>query len=181
MRRAAGALHFPPPPIQPYQSWATGNPAQPFAAAGPLCAPPTSRCRAHYLKAAVSCGGRLAIICSMPQPRSVVSSAKLIAICTLVSRVTGLARDILLAQAFGLGWVQDAFSYAFQFPNLFRRPFGEGALAPFSSHTANYNTRRGIAARRRPTEPSRHRGEQPVLIRADSASSRLRKTRRVDR
>ncbi len=66
----------------------------------------------------------------MPQPRSVVSSAKLIAICTLVSRVTGLARDILLAQAFGLGWVQDAFSYAFQFPNLFRRLFGEGALAP---------------------------------------------------
>lgn len=66
----------------------------------------------------------------MPGARSVVSSAKLIALCTLVSRVTGLARDILLAQAFGLGWVQDAFSYAFQVPNLFRRLFGEGAMAP---------------------------------------------------
>jgi putative peptidoglycan lipid II flippase len=66
----------------------------------------------------------------MAARRSVVSSAKLIAICTLVSRVTGLARDILLARAFGLGWVQDAFSYAFQFPNLFRRLFGEGAMAP---------------------------------------------------
>jgi len=66
----------------------------------------------------------------MPPSRSVVSSAKLIAVCTLLSRITGLVRDILLAQAFGLGWVQDAFSYAFQFPNLFRRLFGEGALAP---------------------------------------------------
>ncbi|MBK9127006.1 MAG: murein biosynthesis integral membrane protein MurJ [Phycisphaerales bacterium] len=61
---------------------------------------------------------------------SVVSSAKLIAVCTLASRVTGLARDVLLAQAFGLGWVQDAFSYAFQLPNLLRRLFGEGAMAP---------------------------------------------------
>ena len=66
----------------------------------------------------------------MVAQRSVVSSAKAIAVCTLVSRVTGLARDILLAQAFGLGWVQDAFSYAFAFPNLFRRLFGEGAMAP---------------------------------------------------
>jgi putative peptidoglycan lipid II flippase len=66
----------------------------------------------------------------MGASRSVVSSAKLIAVCTLLSRVTGLARDILLAQAFGLAWVQDAFSYAFQFPNLFRRLFGEGAMAP---------------------------------------------------
>lgn len=66
----------------------------------------------------------------MPAQRSVVSSAKLIAVCTLTSRVTGLVRDILLAQAFGLGWVQDAFSYAFQFPHVFRRLFGEGAMAP---------------------------------------------------
>jgi putative peptidoglycan lipid II flippase len=66
----------------------------------------------------------------MSANRSVVSSAKLIAVCTLVSRITGLARDILLAQAFGIGWVQDAFSYAFQVPNLFRRLFGEGAMAP---------------------------------------------------
>ncbi len=66
----------------------------------------------------------------MSAARSVVSSAKLIAVCTLISRVSGLVRDVLLAQAFGLGWVQDAFSYAFQFPNLFRRLFGEGAMAP---------------------------------------------------
>lgn len=66
----------------------------------------------------------------MSSSRPVLSDAKRIAACTLVSRVTGLARDVLLAQAFALSWVQDAFSYAFQIPNLFRRLFGEGAMAP---------------------------------------------------
>jgi putative peptidoglycan lipid II flippase len=47
---------------------------------------------------------------------------------TLVSRVTGLGRDALLARAFGAGPVLDAFNFAFQVPNLFRRLFGEGAL-----------------------------------------------------
>lgn len=65
----------------------------------------------------------------MPAQRSVVSSAKLIAVCTLLSRITGLVRDVLLARAFGLAWVQDAWIYAFQVPNLFRRLFGEGAMA----------------------------------------------------
>ncbi len=65
----------------------------------------------------------------MASERSVVSSAKLIAICTLLSRITGLAREMLLAQSFGLRWVLDAFNYGFQVPNLFRRLFGEGAMA----------------------------------------------------
>ena len=65
----------------------------------------------------------------MPTERPVISSAKRIGLCTLVSRVTGLIRDMLLVQTFGLSWVQDAFNYAFQFPNLFRRLFGEGAVA----------------------------------------------------
>jgi len=58
-----------------------------------------------------------------------LGSAKLIAVCTLLSRITGLARDIVLNRAFGQGWVQDAFNYGFQVPNLFRRLFGEGALS----------------------------------------------------
>ncbi len=65
----------------------------------------------------------------MSNPRGVLSSAKLIAVCTLLSRVTGLVRDMQLAYLFGLGYAQDAFNYAFQVPNLFRRLFGEGALA----------------------------------------------------
>ncbi|HEY3245106.1 MAG TPA: murein biosynthesis integral membrane protein MurJ [Phycisphaerae bacterium] len=58
-----------------------------------------------------------------------VGSAKIIAGWTLVSRITGLARDILLNAAFGQTWIQDAFNYGFLIPNLFRRLFGEGALS----------------------------------------------------
>ncbi|MBU0639162.1 MAG: murein biosynthesis integral membrane protein MurJ [Planctomycetes bacterium] len=65
----------------------------------------------------------------MSAPRPVISSAIRIGLCTLTSRITGLARDMLLVQIFALSWVQDAFNYAFLLPNLFRRLFGEGALA----------------------------------------------------
>lgn len=58
-----------------------------------------------------------------------LSSARVVAICTLLSRITGLARDIVMNRYYGQGWVQDAFNYGFQVPNLFRRLFGEGALA----------------------------------------------------
>lgn len=47
---------------------------------------------------------------------------------TMVSRVLGFARDILIAAALGTGFVADAFFVAFRFPNLFRRLFGEGAF-----------------------------------------------------
>ncbi len=48
---------------------------------------------------------------------------------TLSSRVLGLYRDRLLAVSFGGSVLLDAFILAFQIPNLFRRLFGEGALA----------------------------------------------------
>lgn len=47
---------------------------------------------------------------------------------TLVSRVTGFVRDILIAALLGAGPVADAFFVAFQLPNFFRRLTGEGAL-----------------------------------------------------
>lgn len=47
---------------------------------------------------------------------------------TLVSRVLGFARDMVIARAIGIGWVADAWAVAFRFPNLFRRLLGEGAL-----------------------------------------------------
>lgn len=61
--------------------------------------------------------------------KSTLSNALTLGRWTLVSRVTGLARDMLLAQTLGARWVYDAFLYAFQLPNLMRRLFGEGALA----------------------------------------------------
>src|SRR5262245_55105706 len=47
---------------------------------------------------------------------------------TLISRVFGFLRDILIAATLGTGAVADAFFVAFRFPNLFRRLFGEGAF-----------------------------------------------------
>ncbi|MEQ8814898.1 MAG: murein biosynthesis integral membrane protein MurJ [Thalassobaculum sp.] len=47
---------------------------------------------------------------------------------TLVSRVTGFVRDILIAALLGAGPVADAFFVAFKLPNFFRRLTGEGAL-----------------------------------------------------
>jgi len=48
---------------------------------------------------------------------------------TLLSRVFGFIRDILIANFLGAGTVADAFFVAFRFPNLFRRLFAEGAFS----------------------------------------------------
>lgn len=47
---------------------------------------------------------------------------------TLISRVLGFVRDVLMAAYLGSGPVADAFFVAFRFPNLFRRWFAEGAF-----------------------------------------------------
>jgi putative peptidoglycan lipid II flippase len=48
---------------------------------------------------------------------------------TLISRLLGFARDVLLAAALGAGPIADAFFAALRFPNLFRRLFAEGAFS----------------------------------------------------
>ena len=48
---------------------------------------------------------------------------------TLVSRVTGFLRDIVMAAVLGAGPVADAFLVAFRLPNHFRAIFAEGAFA----------------------------------------------------
>jgi putative peptidoglycan lipid II flippase len=48
---------------------------------------------------------------------------------TLLSRLTGLGRDVVLAAVFGTGEALAAFMIAFTAPNLLRRLLGEGALA----------------------------------------------------
>ena len=47
---------------------------------------------------------------------------------TLVSRVTGFVRDLVMAAVLGAGPVADAFVVAFRLPNHFRAIFGEGAF-----------------------------------------------------
>ncbi len=65
----------------------------------------------------------------MADAHRIFRSAFVISACTLLSRVLGLARDVLCARFFGDKWVFDAFSLAFRVPNLFRRLFGEGAAS----------------------------------------------------
>lgn len=47
---------------------------------------------------------------------------------TLVSRVTGFLRDMVLANLLGAGMASDAFFVSFKLPNLFRSLFAEGAF-----------------------------------------------------
>jgi putative peptidoglycan lipid II flippase len=49
---------------------------------------------------------------------------------TLLSRLTGFARDMVLAWTLGSGILSDAFFVAFIFPNNFRNIFGEGTINP---------------------------------------------------
>ncbi|MCM0035428.1 MAG: murein biosynthesis integral membrane protein MurJ [Burkholderiaceae bacterium] len=60
---------------------------------------------------------------------SMLRAAATVSSLTLLSRITGLARDILIARAFGAGALTDAFWVAFRIPNLLRRLFAEGAFA----------------------------------------------------
>lgn len=50
-------------------------------------------------------------------------------IAVFISRILGLARDIVMTSFFGTSYVADAFNVAFQIPNLLRKLFGEGALS----------------------------------------------------
>ena len=47
---------------------------------------------------------------------------------TIISRILGYIRDLLIARVIGAGIVSDCFFVAFKLPNLFRRIFGEGAM-----------------------------------------------------
>ena len=62
---------------------------------------------------------------------------------TLLSRIFGFIRDMIVAQFFGAGMATDAFFVAFRIPNLLRRLVGEGALtASFIPVYTEYITQR---------------------------------------
>lgn len=58
----------------------------------------------------------------------IVRAAGVVGFGTLMSRILGFIRDIVIAAIFGTGVSADAFFVAFRIPNLFRRLVGEGAL-----------------------------------------------------
>ena len=63
---------------------------------------------------------------------------------TLISRILGFIRDLVIARVFGAGLFTDAFFVAFKIPNLLRRLFAEGAFSQaFVPILAEYKNRRG--------------------------------------
>jgi len=62
---------------------------------------------------------------------------------TLMSRILGFVRDLVLAQVFGASAQTDAFFVAFKIPNFLRRLFAEGAFATaFVPVLTEYRTQR---------------------------------------
>lgn len=82
--------------------------------------------------------------------QELAASGTVVAGLTSISRVTGLARDILFSFFFGAGPFADAFYLAFRIPNLFRRLVAEGAFAqafvPVLTEYQTHNSRKEMHA-----------------------------------
>ena len=76
--------------------------------------------------------------------KKLLKSTAVVSVMTLVSRVSGLVRDVVMANVFGAGSLSDAFFVAFRIPNFLRRIFGEGAFSqafiPVFSELTDRNT-----------------------------------------
>lgn len=64
----------------------------------------------------------------MTENKKITKAASIIGLGTLLSRIFGFLRDVVIAHFFGAGLAADAFFVAFRIPNLWRRLVGEGSL-----------------------------------------------------
>jgi putative peptidoglycan lipid II flippase len=64
----------------------------------------------------------------MSENHKITKAATVIGTGTLLSRILGFFRDMVIANFFGAGMAADAFFVAFRIPNLWRRLVGEGSL-----------------------------------------------------
>lgn len=72
-------------------------------------------------------------------------SSIVVSLMTLLSRVLGMVRDIVVARYFGSNSAADAFFVAFRIPNFLRRLFAEGAFAQaFVPVLSEYRTKRSL-------------------------------------
>ncbi|HAD86833.1 MAG TPA: murein biosynthesis integral membrane protein MurJ [Rhodospirillaceae bacterium] len=87
---------------------------------------------------------------------------------TLLSRVFGFVRDMLIANFLGAGMVADAFVVAFRLPNLFRRLFAEGAFAaafvPIFARELESGSDEDAAARDAAREKARQFADQAMAL-----------------
>ncbi len=63
------------------------------------------------------------------RPGKIVRAAGVVSGATLLSRILGFVRDMIIARTFGAGTATDAFFAAFRIPNMLRELLGEGALS----------------------------------------------------
>lgn len=61
--------------------------------------------------------------------KSLLKSGFIVSFMTLISRVLGLVRDVVIANLMGAGAAADVFFFANKIPNFLRRLFAEGAFA----------------------------------------------------
>ncbi len=82
-----------------------------------------------------------------PKAPGLLRSSAVVAVMTLLSRVLGLARDIVIAAMVGATANADAFFVAFKIPNFLRRLFAEGAFSQaFVPVLAEYREKGPFAA-----------------------------------
>jgi len=75
-----------------------------------------------------------------PDSHNLVRQGTVVSSMTLLSRISGFGRDVVLSHFFGAAAAADAFFVAFRIPNYFRRLFAEGAFAQaFIPVLADYN------------------------------------------
>lgn len=64
----------------------------------------------------------------MSEKKNIARAAGVLGAATILSRIMGMVRDMIVSRLFGAGFATDAFFAAFQIPNMLRRFFAEGAL-----------------------------------------------------
>ena len=75
--------------------------------------------------------------------KKLIKSTLVVGSLTLISRILGFIRDVVIAQTFGANASTDAFLIAFKIPNFMRRLFAEGAFSQaFTPILSEYKTQR---------------------------------------
>lgn len=82
-----------------------------------------------------------------PKAPGLLRSSGVVGVMTMLSRVMGLVRDMVIARYFGAGAGADAFFVAFKIPNFLRRLFAEGAFSQaFVPVLSSYREKQSVDA-----------------------------------
>lgn len=89
--------------------------------------------------------------------KKLIKSGVIVSVMTLISRVLGLVRDVVIANVMGSGLMADVFLFANKIPNFFRRLFAEGAFAQaFVPVLSEYHTKDEANAKTKSQKDDEH-------------------------